>query len=343
MKILITGGLGLVGRPLVQRLLQHGHTVRVLDRAGEQPPTEVECVIGDITDFAAVREAVRGMQAIIHLAALPHPAAGPGYEIFRINCSGSFNVYEAAAQEGIRRVVCASSINALGFNYGVKSFPIQYLPMDEEHPTFTSDPYSFSKQITEEIGAYYWRREGISGVQLRLPAVLHWNEEFRAMLQQFTPILHQAYEKVLAMPVANQQARARQLVAELDESRARRDREKPWSGGMPEGEWKPNLDDPLPLISFGYTDFWAMIHDENSAQALENGVLAEYQGSHPLFVADEVNMLNLDAETLARIFYPEAARKRPLAGNAPLVSFEKARRLIGYEPEDHQNVLDRSA
>jgi len=276
---------------------------------------------------------VRGMEAIAHLAALPHPAAGPGHEVFRINCAGSFNVYEAAAQEGIRRVVSASSINALGFNYGIKSFPIRYLPVDEEHPNFTTDPYSFSKQVLEEIGAYYWRREGISGVQLRLPAVLHITEEFRAMVEKFAPITRQAFEKVQAMSAADQQQRARQLIAEVDAGRERRDKEKPWDGEMPDGEWKPDFNDPLPMISFGYTDFWAVIHEDDSAQALEKGVTADYTGSHPLFVADSVNMLNLEAETLGQIFYPEAARKRPLTGCEPLVSFDKARQLIGYGPE----------
>jgi nucleoside-diphosphate-sugar epimerase len=338
MKILVTGGLGMVGRPLVQRLLRQGHTVRVLDRIPEAEADrtalgEAEYAFCDINDFSALRQEVHGIQAIIHLAAIPDPASGPGHDVFRINCAGSFNVYEAAAQEGIRRVVSASSINALGFNYGIKSFPIRYLPVDEDHPTFTTDPYSFSKQILEEIGAYYGRRESISGVQLRLPAVIHMTDEFRTMIDQFAPITRQAFESVRAMPAEAQQQRARQLIAEVDAARAERRHEKPWSGEMPEGEWKPDLSDPLPLISFGYTDFWAMIHEEDAAQALEKGVTADYTGSHPLFVAGAVNMANLDADTLARIFYPDAARKRPLVSSEPLVSFDRARLLIGYEPE----------
>jgi len=170
-------------------------------------------------------------------------------------------------------------------------------------------------------------------VQLRLPAVLHVTDEFRAMVKQFAPITRQAYEKVLAMSPADQQQRARQFIAEMDARRAERPHEKPRKWEMPEGGWKPDLNDPLPLISFGYTDFWAMIHDEDSAQALEKGITAEYSGSHPLFVAGAVNTAHLEAETLARIFYPDTVRKRRLAGCEPLVSFDKARQLIGYEPE----------
>jgi hypothetical protein len=331
MNILVTGGLGNVGRPLVERLLSSQHHVRVFDRSLENSLAGAELVAGDITDFVAVREAVRGMQVVIHLAAVPHPAGASGPEIFRINGSGTFNVYEAAAQEGIHRVVSASSINALGFNYGIKSFPIEYLPVDEEHPTFTTDPYSFSKRITEEIGAYYWRREGISGVQLRLPWVVPVTEEFRLSLQQFTPILKAASARVLEMSAADRRGRAGQLVAEMDSERASRLNEKPHNYEM-EGEWQPDLEDPLKLLSFGVTDFWSVITAENAAYAFELGVTAAYEGSHPLFVADEVNMTGVDAEILASAFYPGAARKRTLVGNEPLVSFDKARRLLGYQP-----------
>ena len=333
MNILVTGGLGLVGRPLVQRLLTHNHHVRVLDRLADPAIAGAECIAGDVNDFAAVRQAVRDMQAIIHLAAITNPAGGPGHEIFRVNCAGTFNIYEAAAQEGIRRVVCASSINALGFNYGIKSFPIQYLPVDEEHPTFTTDAYSFSKRITEEVGAYYWRREGISGVQLRLPGVIPLTEEFRAMVQQFAPITRQAFAKVLEMPLEARQVRARQIVAQIDAERAQRFHETPHEFEPSEGEWKPDFNDPLSMLSFGVTDFWAVITTENSALAFELGVLADYEGSHSLYVADAVNMIGMEAEILASAFYPAAARKRPLAGAEPLVSFEQARRLIGYQPE----------
>ena len=168
MNILVTGGLGSVGRPLVKLLVKNGHAVKVI---GRRPEAEVEAELipgasytsCDINEFSSIRQQVRGMDTVIHLAAIPAPMMAPGVEIFRINCSGTFNVYEAAAQEGIRRVVTASSINWLGFNFGIKSFPIQYFPLDEAHPNFTTDAYSFSKQIIEEVAAYYWRREGISG------------------------------------------------------------------------------------------------------------------------------------------------------------------------------------
>jgi NAD(P)-dependent dehydrogenase (short-subunit alcohol dehydrogenase family) len=332
--ILVTGGLGVVGRPLVLRLLSHGHVVRVLDRKLEDVIDGAECVAGDITDFAQVREHMRGMQAVIHLAALTYPAAGPGQEIFRINCAGSYNIYEAAAQEGIRRVVSASSINALGFNFGVKSFPIQYLPIDEDHPTYTSDAYSFSKQTLEEIAAYYWRRDGISGVQFRLPGVYPWQwsfgEQFRQMIQQS----RQTVGEFAQMPEAEQRARASRIIAGREHERANRLMEKPWDerrNDPTSDEWP----DALGMVLSQFADFWTNIRDLDSAQAFEKGLTASYEGSHPLYVCESQNTLGIPSALLARLFFPHAVIKQPLAGTESLVSYEKARQLIGFEPEYH--------
>jgi hypothetical protein len=169
-------------------------------------------------------------------------------------------------------------------------------------------------------------------VQLRLPGVVMMSEEFRQMVMQFEPWLRMASDRLREMPLADCQARARQIVEEIDERRASRFHETPHSYEMAEGEWPPDPNDPLGLISFGVTDFWTVITAENAALAFERGVLADYEGSHPLFVADGVNMLGMEAEFLASVFYPEAARKRPLIGTEPLVGFEKARGLIGYQP-----------
>ena len=200
MKVLVTGGLGLVGRSVVRRLAERDYTVRVIDRHGGECVEGVECITCDINDYAAVREQVRGQDAIIHLAAIPNPAGASGTEIFRINCAGTFNVYEAAAVEGIRRIATASSINWLGYYYGVKDFPIQYFPIDEEHPGITTDAYSFSKQVTEEIAAYYWRREGISSTCLRMPAVIDLTEERFRRMKEFFPRSLAMYNEWAAMP-----------------------------------------------------------------------------------------------------------------------------------------------
>ncbi len=331
MKILVTGGIGNVGRTLVAQLVQHGHQVKVVDRHAPVEILGAEYAQCDINDFKAFREQVRGQEGIIHLAAIPYPGGAPGEEIFRINCAGTYNVFEAAALEGIKRVACASSINAFGFNFGVKPFPIRYFPVDEAHPGVTTDPYSFSKQIVEEIAAYYWRRDGISSVCLRMPWVYEMNSELEWMGKKAYAYIQKGYADLLALPPAERKETARQMVKELDEKRALRLNEQPWEGGE-EGEVVAFKEEWFKL--WGYTDFWSVISASDSAQAFEQGLLVDYQGSYPLYIAEAQNILGIEAETLAQLFYPDVTeRRRPLVGQESLLSFDQARRLLSFEPQ----------
>lgn len=332
MKVLVTGGTGHVGLPVVDRLVKQGFRVKVVDRRSEAIPPGVEFAECDITDFNALRDQVRGQQAIIHLAAYPNPNRASGTEIFRVNCHGTFNVFEAAATEGIRRVVCASSINALGYSFGVKSFPILYFPVDEEHPTFTSDPYSFSKQITEQIAAYYWRREGISSVCLRMPWVYPPVEDsFKGIGRQYLARFRKRFNELTSLPELERVATVRQLLARLEELRSSRFFEQL---SNQEEDLEPDQDDPNSLIYFGYTDFWAVVSTADTAQAFEKSLLADLKANHVLFIAEAQNSTGIESELLAQVFYPEViARKRPLSNNCSLLSIEKAARVIGYDPQ----------
>ena len=84
----------------------------------------------------------------------------------------------------------------------------------------------------------------------------------------------------------------------------------------------------------GVTNLWTSIHAEDSAQAFERGLTAEYEGSHPLFVSQAENRAGVDSETLAQMFFPVVVRKRPLQGRESLVSIERARQLIGFDPQN---------
>jgi len=184
MRILVTGGTGNIGKPTVDLLASHGHQVTVIGRR-EMQLANADYIVCDVRDFERLKKVCQGMDAIVHLAAIIAPMLAPGQDIFDVNCRGTFNVFQAAADTGIKRVVAASSINALGYFFGVTKFPILYFPIDEEHPTYTSDPYSFSKQIIEEIAAYFYRREGINSACLRFPAVLDQEGEFIRRMKSF--------------------------------------------------------------------------------------------------------------------------------------------------------------
>ncbi len=338
MKILITGGIGHVGRPAVARLLAHGHEVRILDRIAEgdiaagvaEEVRGAEYRQADITDYATLRPHFEGIGAVVHLAAIPDPIPGRDAEIFDINCAGSFNVYQAAAENGIKRVVSASSINALGNGYGIREIPIHYFPLDEAHPGSTSDVYSFSKQILEEIAAYFWRREGISGACLRFPWVyLHtWFESERA--EEFRTFFQAGYDSLMALPEAERAAQAQQTLAKLRELRAQHQ-----GGDIDEEAMMTAMrETPGAILTFGRNDFWAMLDARDAAQAIEKAVLAEYTGSHPLWIVDSHNSTGLPTRGLASLMYPDVQTwTRYVEGNESLISIEKARALIGFEPE----------
>ena len=331
MNILVTGGLGVVGKPVVRRLVQNGHQVRVVDRQAGDCVEGVECIPCDVTDYTTVHEQVRGMQAIVHLAAIPAPMMASGEEIFRINCTGTYNVYEAAAQEGIRRIAAASSINWLGFYYGVCNSGIRYFPIDEDHPNFTTDPYSFSKQVTEDIAAYYWRREGISSTCLRMPGVVEVKGEWAPRRKEWIAQSRKTLTELNERTPEERTAWLSQLLGKITEWRARRWQEISFEERKNLGL---GLDNPDVRLVSSCLNFWALLDARDAAQAFEKSLLADFEGCHPLFINDSHNIAGVETETLLGLFFPEVtARKRLITGSETLVSIDRARQLIGYEPE----------
>ncbi len=333
MKVFVTGGTGVVGKAVTERLVRQGWDVRVIGIESEVEIPGAEYIECDILDYDALHQAMDGCQAVVHLAAIPNPMFVPGHRIFAVNAAGTFNVFEAAASQGINRIVQASSINALGCFWGNTDISPRYLPIDEAHPTYTTDPYSFSKEVVEEIGAYYWRRAGISSVALRLPGV--WpasrlNDEGRQQRQQE---VHAWLDQFAALPEAERQARLAEVRAQVMAYRQQRSVEYP---AAKEGLAKTaHSDDPLwRLYMFERFNFWAYIDERDAAQAMEKGLTADYQGSYALFVSASHNSLGYDSQTLARLFFPEVSQgKRSLSGTESLVSIHKARECIGFEPE----------
>jgi len=91
---------------------------------------------------------------VVHLAAIPMPGKQPNADVFRINTTSTYNVFEAARRLGIRNVVWASSETLLGLPYDV---PPPYLPVDEECPARPETAYSLSKQMGEELARQFCR------------------------------------------------------------------------------------------------------------------------------------------------------------------------------------------
>jgi nucleoside-diphosphate-sugar epimerase len=333
MRVLITGGAGLIGRAAAVHLQECGWDIRVIDLAPEIDLPDAEYNRCDMMDFAAVREQMRGCDAVVHMAALRSPFHGPGEHVFRINTIGAFNVYEAAAKVGIRRVTQASSINAIGCAWNINDFSPRYLPVDEDHPLATDDPYSFSKQQIEEVGAYFWRRDGISGTSLRFPwvyaAEYHRSREYyerRDSMRQFL-------DEFSALPEGEQQRQLsdiRHQCLAFRSDRRMENQPETWQGFTPDG-----VDERLwQAYTFDRYNLWASLDVRDAAQAIEKSLTADYTGSHNLFINDTYNFLDYDSRTLARLFFPELTEwKQAIAGSEALFSINRARELIGFEPQ----------
>ena len=331
MRVLVTGGNGNVGKAAVARLVKNGFSVKVIGRSAgiEIPGADYE--VCDINDFPQLREAARGCEAIVHLAAIPSPSRGTSDEVFYVNAQGTFNVYRAAEEEGIRRVVQASSINALGVFYGRKPAPIHYLPVDEDHPCVATDVYSFSKQVVEDIGEYYWRRSGISGVAYRLPWVAP------ASYHEVNPgrqaRVRAMVERLSALSVEERSRWYEQAWRQYNELRARGILEDRQVAQQIKSE-QPELlgDDYFAMGS--RVNFWTCLDERDSAQAIELAVVTPYEGSHTLFVNDKLNWTGIPSRTLAELFYPDVTElKTPLQGTSTLVSIDRVRVLLGFKVE----------
>jgi UDP-glucose 4-epimerase len=201
MKVLITGACGFVGRELIRELEDHGHDLVLLDRQLPQEatvfvPGSKERAVSplevnwpflqvDIMDAAAVIKALEGVDAVIHLAAIPTGFPENGIETFTFNALGTFILLDACRQNQVKRFICSSSINAFGtFYWRLSGKAVEYcsLPLSEDFKPVPEDPYSLSKWVNEETCASFTRAYGIHTAALRFGGI--WS--------------HQMYETTMA-------------------------------------------------------------------------------------------------------------------------------------------------
>ena len=176
MKILVTGGLGAIGRDICPELAK-SHDVKIFDMGKNDG--ELECIQGDIVSPDDVNSAMQGIDSVIHLAGIWRPPV-TDRNIMDVNVNGLFNVLEAAVANGVKRVCMASSIGAMGFSgLQTKVLPPVYLPVDEKHPCRPDGMYGVSKLIGEELCKRYTRIYGLSTVCFRPPWVFTGNMKLK--------------------------------------------------------------------------------------------------------------------------------------------------------------------
>jgi UDP-glucose 4-epimerase len=167
--VLVTGGAGFIGLRVVSMLVERGYDVRIFDnmfRGDRERVRElessghVELIDQDVRYGGAVHQAMRGCESAIHLAAVSiNKSLADPSESIDINLVGSHNVFAAAADHGVRRVVFASSASVYG--------DPERMPMHEDDRLNPLTPYCISKRAGEDLLAYYQREHGLSWIALR--------------------------------------------------------------------------------------------------------------------------------------------------------------------------------
>jgi nucleoside-diphosphate-sugar epimerase len=152
MKILVTGAAGKLGSVTVRVLVDAGHDVRPTDRKFVAGSPRVEP--SDLLDEHAVYRLLDGVDAVVHLGNHPNRFAGPSPQrILAENVAMNANVFSAALDVGVRRIVFSSSIQVMLKTDGIRTdrSSIPYLPLDGEAPANPGlNPYALSKQFAEE-------------------------------------------------------------------------------------------------------------------------------------------------------------------------------------------------
>jgi len=158
-RVVVTGGSGKLGQACVADLVDHGWDVVNVDRVPSPHPVSPFLRV-DLTDFGQVLEALsvndsyQGVDALVHLAAIPAPGLTTNAATFANNITASYNVFAAARHAGITNIVWASSETVLGLPFDI---PPPYIPVDEEYPARPESTYSLVKHLEEQMARQFCR------------------------------------------------------------------------------------------------------------------------------------------------------------------------------------------
>lgn len=168
MNVLVTGGSGRIGRFVVAELAEAGHTVVNADLS-PAPNAPGHFLRVDLTEAGDVYQAIALAQAeaVIHLGAWANAGIVPDTRTYGDNVRGTFNVFQACAEMGVKHIVSASSAQVYGF---AKAAPL-YAPVDEDHPVRPVNSYALAKVAGEQAAAYFAANFGLTILSFRFMGV----------------------------------------------------------------------------------------------------------------------------------------------------------------------------
>ena len=165
MKALVTGAGGFIGSHLAEYLVQKGFEVKAFVRynsrnswgwlEGSSYKDKIEVYTGDIRDFDSVKDAMKGIDVVFHLAALigiPYSYVSP-LAYIKTNVEGTYNVLQAARELNTQKVIHTSTSEIYG--------TAQYVPIDEKHPVNPQSPYAATKSGADQLALTFYRSFGL--------------------------------------------------------------------------------------------------------------------------------------------------------------------------------------
>lgn len=167
-KVLITGAGGYIGT-FLRRAWKDKYDLVVNDVCEIEEPGDAEVVMGDIRDVELMRKACEGVDTVVHLAADPSPSGDFDADVLPMNIIGTHNVFRAAAEAGVKRVIFASSVHCVG------GYPPD-VQVKWDMPVRPCCEYGASKCYGEGLGHYFADKKSISVIAIRIGGV-HGHEE----------------------------------------------------------------------------------------------------------------------------------------------------------------------
>lgn len=170
-RVCVTGASGKLGRATTEELSRHGFDVLATDISSgpARPGPDVPLVRADLTEYGQAVEVLHGVDAVVHLANIPAPGIHTPATTFTANTAMNSNVFLAAVQLGLARVVWASSETTLGLPFDE---PPRYAPVDEAHFPYPTTTYALSKVVGETMAGHLAGWSGIPFVGLRFSNIL---------------------------------------------------------------------------------------------------------------------------------------------------------------------------
>jgi nucleoside-diphosphate-sugar epimerase len=170
MRIVVTGARGRLGGPTVAYCQRMGAEVLAVDALGG-PAEYSQFLRADLTQPDEVYDVVTGADAVIHLAAIAAQRVYPSRHTFFTNVGMTWNILEASARLGVKRVVMASSLQVNHTVTPRTPIKYEYFPIDEQHPVSPQDDYGLSKLVGEMCARTFSEHWGLTALSLRFPYI----------------------------------------------------------------------------------------------------------------------------------------------------------------------------